>query len=514
MRVLHARERRPGGGAGRGREWQKGEDGGTPPHASAGAPRKAREDRRRKSAFGLTALKGLVPARGAKAKAKAKAKAGEASPSKSAKPSVAVLRRQSRSLRRLLARMERSGDAGAAAGAAAVRGRVAQADRAVEDALRSSRERKITLRYKRIRIFERVKLTRMLKRIVRRQREEGARADGAAGPPDLESFRTKIESDLEYVRFFPKGTKYVSLFRNNYRDYRAMGLRAADEEGEAPPERAEEGAEGEARAEIDRLKALIERKRALARPRRGDAGADEDSEDADGDDGDHGEDDDDSGDGSEGEGERERERGAHDGRASGAPEPADGRGRERAAPRPAGRAPPDGAASNAAAMRVIDEELDGVLEDGDRPVFATSRRKAVRFDPAAAEGSPPHRDGPEDGGADGGDEDVEDDFFLTGDEYVETEDGMKIHVRKADGLDADGRREAPAARGTKRGRHDDGGARDAPRGRSKLTTRRDARAAAGAKGRAEKGRAEKEAPQRRTRAEGGRKRRKKSKAVQ
>ena len=275
--MLHARERRSGpgsddGGGGR-RERKKWKDGrtGASPRGTKAPLHKAREDRKKKSAFGLKALQGLAPS--------SKGKAADAS-SKNKKPSVALLRRQSRSLKRLLVRMERSNDASAAPSVDALRGRVELADRAVEEAMRSNKERKITLRYKRIRIFERVKLTRMLKRIVRRQQEEGAEE---ASKPDLDGYKAKIESDLEYVRFFPKGTKYVSLFRNNYRDYRAMGLQNADEDDDA----AEVGAnvevveEDDARAEIDRLKRLIESKRALGQGHQEEEALGEDNDDND-----------------------------------------------------------------------------------------------------------------------------------------------------------------------------------------------------------------------------------------
>ena len=88
---------------------------------------------------------------------------------------------------------------------------------------------------------------------------------------------------------------------------------------------------------------------------------------------------------------------------------------------------------------------------------------------------------------------------------------MKIHVKKPDTADPqriDDTRTADM-RGKKRGRHEEAGrgsgAPNRPRGKSKLLTRRDAKGAV-----KRDSRVEMEALQKRTRAEGGRKRRKKS----
>ena len=187
--------------------------------------------------------------------------------------SVAALRREARSLHRLLARLERAHatgkDSAPARGIGELRLRAAAADRSVEDAVRAEREKKITLRYKRVRIFERVKLARLLKRVDRKRREVGA-------DERLDELHAQLASDLEYAQYFPKGNKYVSLFRNGYRNYSAIDAVVTGAGGSTPAAASENGsgdganasagpaadADVEAaRTEIERLKRIIEEKK-------------------------------------------------------------------------------------------------------------------------------------------------------------------------------------------------------------------------------------------------------------
>ncbi|WCJ23915.1 hypothetical protein M5689_005912 [Euphorbia peplus] len=69
-------------------------------------------------------------------------------------------------------------------------------------------ERKIFLRNRKVKFFERRKIERRLRRLEKLQR-------GSSGQPqdaDIAEQLSKLKEDLEYVKFFPKTEKYVSLF--------------------------------------------------------------------------------------------------------------------------------------------------------------------------------------------------------------------------------------------------------------------------------------------------------------
>ncbi|KAM7255864.1 hypothetical protein ACFE04_011605 [Oxalis oulophora] len=69
-------------------------------------------------------------------------------------------------------------------------------------------ERKIFLRGRKIKFFERRKVERRLRRLEKQQRTSSGQANDAQTSEQL----AKLKEDLEYVRFFPKTEKYVSLF--------------------------------------------------------------------------------------------------------------------------------------------------------------------------------------------------------------------------------------------------------------------------------------------------------------
>ncbi|XP_062214323.1 rRNA-processing protein EFG1-like [Phragmites australis] len=64
-------------------------------------------------------------------------------------------------------------------------------------------QRTVQLRDRKIKFFERRKIERMIRRLEKQQRSN---AD------DVGNKLSKLREDLEYVRFFPKNEKYVSLF--------------------------------------------------------------------------------------------------------------------------------------------------------------------------------------------------------------------------------------------------------------------------------------------------------------
>ncbi|CAK9136672.1 unnamed protein product [Ilex paraguariensis] len=69
-------------------------------------------------------------------------------------------------------------------------------------------ERKIFLRDRKIKFFERRKIERRIRRLEKQQRASSNRAQEGETADQL----SKLKEDLEYVRFFPKTEKYVSLF--------------------------------------------------------------------------------------------------------------------------------------------------------------------------------------------------------------------------------------------------------------------------------------------------------------
>ncbi|KAL9813047.1 putative rRNA-processing protein Efg1 [Arabidopsis thaliana] len=68
-------------------------------------------------------------------------------------------------------------------------------------------ERKIFFRNRKIKFFERRKIERSIRRLEKLQRTSSAHV----GDVDIAEQLSKLKEDLEYVRFFPKNEKYVSL---------------------------------------------------------------------------------------------------------------------------------------------------------------------------------------------------------------------------------------------------------------------------------------------------------------
>lgn len=99
-------------------------------------------------------------------------------------------------------------------------------------------EHKICLRDRKIKFFERRKIERMIRRLEKQQR---ASSDHVSDERILDQL-SKLKEDLNYVRFFPKTEKYVSLFaggdnpdtvdkRNKLRDQIKANLIAAAANG-------------------------------------------------------------------------------------------------------------------------------------------------------------------------------------------------------------------------------------------------------------------------------------------
>ncbi|KAK1439523.1 hypothetical protein QVD17_05343 [Tagetes erecta] len=70
-------------------------------------------------------------------------------------------------------------------------------------------ERKIFLRDRKIKFFERRKVERRIRRLEKQQRA----SSGQAQEVEIAEQLSKLKEDLEYIRFFPKTEKYVSLFK-------------------------------------------------------------------------------------------------------------------------------------------------------------------------------------------------------------------------------------------------------------------------------------------------------------
>ncbi|XP_031398951.1 rRNA-processing protein EFG1 [Punica granatum] len=69
-------------------------------------------------------------------------------------------------------------------------------------------EKKIFLRDRKIKFFERRKIERRIRRLEKMQRS----SSGPEQDAEITEQLAKLKEDLEYVRFFPKTEKYVSLF--------------------------------------------------------------------------------------------------------------------------------------------------------------------------------------------------------------------------------------------------------------------------------------------------------------
>ncbi|XP_028102548.1 rRNA-processing protein efg1-like [Camellia sinensis] len=69
-------------------------------------------------------------------------------------------------------------------------------------------ERKIFLRDRKIKFFERRKIERRIRRLEKMQRA----SSGQSKEAEIAEQLSKLKEDLEYVRFFPKTEKYVSFF--------------------------------------------------------------------------------------------------------------------------------------------------------------------------------------------------------------------------------------------------------------------------------------------------------------
>uniref|UniRef100_A0A0C9S8R6 rRNA-processing protein EFG1 n=1 Tax=Wollemia nobilis TaxID=56998 RepID=A0A0C9S8R6_9CONI len=80
--------------------------------------------------------------------------------------------------------------------------------------VRSELERKMALRYRKVKFFERRKIERRIRRLEKLQRAtlEHPGEEVVAQAEEIFLQLAHLKEDLEYVRFFPKTEKYVSLF--------------------------------------------------------------------------------------------------------------------------------------------------------------------------------------------------------------------------------------------------------------------------------------------------------------
>ncbi|GBG67388.1 hypothetical protein CBR_g525 [Chara braunii] len=77
-------------------------------------------------------------------------------------------------------------------------------------------EQKMTLRYKRVKFLERREIERRMRRVEKQQRMLAERGeDKGEAAAELAKQMSQLKLDMEYVRFFPKSEKYVSLFKGD-----------------------------------------------------------------------------------------------------------------------------------------------------------------------------------------------------------------------------------------------------------------------------------------------------------
>lgn len=121
--------------------------------------------------------------------------------------------------------------------------------RQAESHVHAELERKMALRYRKVKFFERRKIERAIRRLERLQRAaaDNPTEDSIRQAADMAQKLGQLKEDLEYVRFFPKTEKYVSLFtggddrivveqRNKLRGQIKANLAAAAAAGVEPEE--------------------------------------------------------------------------------------------------------------------------------------------------------------------------------------------------------------------------------------------------------------------------------------
>ncbi|XP_031473430.1 rRNA-processing protein EFG1-like [Nymphaea colorata] len=118
------------------------------------------------------------------------------------KPKSASLKNQIRSVERILLRKNLPAEV-----RDAQEKRLEELKRQQDIQNQSVIERKLSMRYRRVKFFERRKIERRIRRLERLQRT----ADQVAQDQIAQQL-FQLREDLEYVRFFPKSEKYVSLF--------------------------------------------------------------------------------------------------------------------------------------------------------------------------------------------------------------------------------------------------------------------------------------------------------------
>ena len=75
-------------------------------------------------------------------------------------------------------------------------------------------ERKYAVKYHKVRFFERVKIERQLKKLLREKQQQQQQEGNEEGGDNNDDDEIKqLEEDLQYVLHFPKGEKYISLFK-------------------------------------------------------------------------------------------------------------------------------------------------------------------------------------------------------------------------------------------------------------------------------------------------------------
>ncbi|EKX54459.1 hypothetical protein GUITHDRAFT_42192, partial [Guillardia theta CCMP2712] len=93
-----------------------------------------------------------------------------------------------------------------------MRQRIAQLKTEYEEIVLADKERKYSIRYRKVKFFERKKLERMLSRNAKEIRESDPNSAEFAR---LTSDRKQMLEDLQYVLYFPRDMKYVSVLNND-----------------------------------------------------------------------------------------------------------------------------------------------------------------------------------------------------------------------------------------------------------------------------------------------------------
>ena len=122
------------------------------------------------------------------------------------------LKRQLRGVKRLLARTDIQADA---KGKADLELQVAELEAKIAENKQVAREKSLAVKYRKVKFFEKKKVSRKLNQIELKLKKCGG---DVSGRKQLEQEKKRLKDLMTYIKFFPKNKKYVSLFAKDSSD--------------------------------------------------------------------------------------------------------------------------------------------------------------------------------------------------------------------------------------------------------------------------------------------------------